>query len=238
MKLSNRSIKTFAATALLCVSAASQAAMQTIMGDDLIFTYDDSTLFGTANVVGNNIFFLPTNFLAQSLNGNGGDPAVQVTDIVDIEIQVKAGSSYLIDNFVLVESGDYKLVGSSTSASAEAFLQVTSFTHTCDPFGLMVCNMANTFSAGPLNLQTGVLEQWSLNGALDLDNMALWGNDTHLTVRIQNTLDATSVDLTDTALIQKKFGAIGVQVLAEVPVPASMWLFASALASLLISRRR
>ena len=115
MKSFKRLSKALAAGLLLLVSALSHSAPVTIMGDDLIFTYDDSTLFGTANVIGNSIFFLPTNFIAQAANDDG---AVQVTDTVDIEIQVKEGSSYLMDNFQLFESGDYLLNGSSASAVA------------------------------------------------------------------------------------------------------------------------
>lgn len=235
MNTFTKSFTTLAVATSCWFSTTVHAAVVSIAGDDLIFTYDDATLFGSANVVGNSIFFLPTNFLAQSLNGNGGAGAVQVTDIVDIDITVKAGSSFLMDNFVLVESGDYKLVGSGTSASAEAFLQITSFTQTCGI--LTLCNMANTFSAGTLNNQSGNLEQWSLNGALDLDNNANWGDDFHVNVRIQNTLDATSTSNLESALIQKKFGAIGVAVVSEVPVPASAWLFGSALIGLLKLKR-
>lgn len=238
MKSFKRLSKALAAGLLLLVSALSHSAPVTIMGDDLIFTYDDSTLFGTANVIGNSIFFLPTNFIAQAANDDG---AVQVTDTVDIEIQVKEGSSYLMDNFQLFESGDYLLNGSSASADVNAFLQVTSFTHTCMMGGSPIpvaCNMANTFDAGTLNVASGALEQWSLSGGLDLDMMPMWADDFHVNLRIQNTLDATSLDVGDSALIQKKFGAIGVEIVGEVPVPAAAWLFGSALLSLVVAKKR
>lgn len=246
MKSFTRNSAAVIAGAMLTVSASSQAAMQTLMGDDLIFTYDDSTLFGTANVVGNSIFFLPTNFLAQATNTDG---AVVVTDLVDIRIQVKEGSTFLIDSFALFESGDYQLVNTPTpggnvdpgapTVDVDAFLQVTSNTHLCMMGGFpLPCNMATTTDAGTLNNASGNLEQWSLSAGLDLDNMPIWGDDFDVTVRIQNTVEATSLELGDSALIQKKFGAIGVDVMAEVPVPAAAWLFGSALAGLVASRRR
>lgn len=236
MKSYKRNSAALVAGALLTASASTQAAV--LMGDDLIFTYDDTTLFGAANVIGNSIFFNPVNFIAQSQNDDG---AVTVTDSVVVNIQVKEGSSFLIDSFALFESGDYRLIGGSTSADVDAFLQVTSLTHTCMMGGMPIpvaCNMDTTANAGALSVQSGNLEPWSLSAGLDLDNMPMWGDDFNVNVLIQNTVEATSLDVGDSALVQKKFGAIGVAVMAEVPVPAAAWLFGSALAGLAASRRR
>lgn len=231
MQAIDRAISLLGMGACLCVSSQSLAAPVTIMGDDLIFTYDDATQFGTANVIGNSIFFLPTNFIAQSINGNNGSNTVVFSDYVDVEIQIKPGSTFLIDGFHLFESGDYKLVGAGTSANAEAALTVDSQTQTCG--GATLCSMTNTFSSGALTNQSGNLETWNIHGSLDLDNNVNWADDFHVMLRIENTLYATSTDTGESALVEKKFGTIGVEVMADVPVPPAAWLFGSALVCLL-----
>ena len=50
---------------LLLLSGVGYAA--TLVGDNVIFTYDDSTLYGEASVVGDTIFFQPVDFIAESL---------------------------------------------------------------------------------------------------------------------------------------------------------------------------
>ncbi len=42
---------------LILASSTANAALVTINGTNVSFTYDDATLYGTANVVGNAIFF-------------------------------------------------------------------------------------------------------------------------------------------------------------------------------------
>ena len=96
--------RTFPALAagLILASSASQAAPVTVMGDDLIFTYDDATQFGTVTVIGNGIFFFDVDFEAQSVGTQG---TVIDSDFVNIGIEVKAGSSLVIDSFQLFELG-------------------------------------------------------------------------------------------------------------------------------------
>ena len=217
------------ASALILSSSLSHAAIVTVNGTDVSFTYDDSTQFGTATIVGNSIFFLNPNFLAQSLNDDG--PVID-TDFVNIEIDVLTGSSFTMDNFQLFELGDYELNGSTASVSADAQLSITSLTGAC-PFP---CTMAPIFSAGPLTTQ-GALTEWTINGIADLDNNANWGSDTHVNAKIQNTLNATSTEFGDSAFIVKKVGALGITVSA-VPVPAAAWLFASAMLGLIGLKRK
>ena len=102
----------------------SLAAIVSVEGDNYIFTYDNSTLFGNANVINDSIFFLPTDFSAVSLNQQG---AVLITDIIDIEVEVKPGSSKLIDGFSLFEQGDYRLHGTGSSVDVTTNVEVTSF---------------------------------------------------------------------------------------------------------------
>ncbi len=53
-------LKTILATSLLTVAAFQvNAAMVETCGTDVCFTYNDATLFGEGNVIGNGIFFTP-----------------------------------------------------------------------------------------------------------------------------------------------------------------------------------
>lgn len=215
---------------LLSISAFSNAAVVSVMGDDVVFTYDDATQFGTATVVGNSIFFFNPVFNATSVGTAG---TVIDTDFVAITIETKQDSDFVMDNFTLFELGDYDLDGDSASVSADAQLIVSSLTGAC-PFP---CTMSNVFSAGALTTQ-GALTEWQINGGLDLDNDSSWGEDTAVNLTIQNTLTAESTVFGDSAFIVKKTGALGVTVSAEVPVLAAVWLFGSALIGLISARKK
>jgi hypothetical protein len=218
-----------------CTALSAQAAVVSIDGDDVTFTYDDSTLFGAANVIGNAIFFTPTTCIAQSANTDG---AVQSTATLNIDVQVKEGSSYLIDGFQLGELGDFLLTGSggSTSVQAVARLQVTSLTATCGPIWSPVCIAADIADTGVITSPQGVATDWNL--VADVNYGSLWGPDTHVQAQIQNTLTATSTVLGDSAFIQKKFNGVGLVVVEAVPVPAAAWLFGSALLGLIYGKRK
>ena len=223
-------------------SLNSFSAIVSVEGDNYIFTYDNSTLFGNANVINDSIFFLPTNFSAVSLNQQG---AVLITDIIDIEVEVKPGSSKLIDGFSLFEQGDYRLHGTGSSVDVATYVQVTSFASICNSFLLVPCflvsdvltpnqSFSNTEALDDLN----TLATWELSAFVDLDSNQYWGNDIHVNLRLQNNLYATAMSQGDLAQIQKKFGGLGVQVHSEVPVPAAAWLFISALIALSSARQK
>ena len=213
---------------MLAMTSAN-AAIITQFGSNVKFTYDDSTLFGTGTVVGNSIFFTPDNFIAESLNGAG---STLTTDLIDIVIE-STTSGYTMEKYVLAESGDYISDGTGASVSADAFLQVNSNTTICGLF--FPCMAQEIYSAGSLSDTGGGLAFWNLGGAIDLADTAGWGSDTSVTVTLQNTLQAETLNTGETAFIQKKNGAIGIQV---VPVPAAVWLFASGLLGLVGVARR
>ena len=214
---------------LICVGGA-QAATITQMGTDVTFTYDDATLYGTGSVVGNSIFFSPTAFKAESLNTAG---VVTANETLNITVTVKPSSSYVINEFALVEQGDYLLNGSSSSVDASGRLQVTSLTTTC---GFFACKDSEIFTAGPLTT-TGVLTAWSTNAGIDFADTAGWGADTDVIAQIQNDLTAISTVNGESAMVQKKFQGVGL-VVNPIPVPAAAWLFGSALGLLGWLRRR
>ena len=217
--------------AALAFSSSSHAAMVTVMGADVSFTYDDATLFGSATVVGNSISFQPTSFLASASNLDG---AVTVTDTLNITVEAIT-ANYDMSSFLLFEAGDYSTDGASTQVTASGRLQVSSNTTTCPIIGCVESNIFN-FSDASDNL--GATVNWDGSTSVDLaDNTNGWTSDTSVIMQIQNNLSATSTEVGDAAWIQKKFGTVGVTV-NPVPVPAAVWLFGSGLIGLVAMARR
>lgn len=220
-------------SALLCACLSAQAATVTLTGDDVQFTYDDASVFGTASVVGNSIFFLPTNFKAESLNGDGVDTA---NATLQIRIEVIT-DGFALRELHLLEQGDYLLNGAGASVQQSGQLAVTSLTQTCGSF--FPCRSTDLFDAGPLTVQ-GALTEWSANAAVDLGDDPAWGSDTRVDIQLENLLTATTLNpaVGEQAFIEKKFAAVGL--LLEpiaIPVPAAFWLFGSALVGLMLRRR-
>ena len=218
--------KKFGLAGLLMVPLLANAATVTLYGDNIKFTYDDSTLFGSATVVGDNIFFQPTNFRAESVNGQG---VVSATDTINVTAEVIT-DGFVMTSFSLIEQGDYRLSAGSTEVTASSRLQVTSGTTTCG--GFFVCSDNDLVNATGLGT-VGPTTNWDINAAVNLGDTTGWGSDTLATIQIQNDLSATTNNLGELAWIQKKIGGVGMQVeVSEVPVPAAFWLFGSALGAL------
>lgn len=220
------------ALTLFCLTGGtSQAALVTVFGTDVSFTYDDGTLFGTATVVGNSIFFQPPGFSAQSANGAG---AVLTSETLIIDVQTTT-PGYNLTMLAMVEQGDYIQSGAGASVGASGRLGVVSTTTLC---GLIACNDANLFNAGPFADTGGATVAWQDGTSVDLGTTIGWGSDTSVQVSFQNDLTANSLSQGELAYIQKKFGAIGL-VVNPVPLPAAVWLFGSGLLGLAgIARRR
>lgn len=219
-------------TVLLSIFSASASAA-VVYGDDVKFTYDDSTLYGSAFTVGNSIIFQPTNFRAESTNGSPATVTTSETLNITVEV-ITAG--YEITDFALAESGDYFLDGAGTEVKAGGRLQVSSGTKLCGY--LQQCIASETFDATGLTVQN-LTTDWSVGTSIDLATVANWGADTEVMAQIQNNLSATSLDVGEQAWIQKKSQFVGLEV-TIVPLPAAVWMFLSALGltGLFRSRRR
>jgi hypothetical protein len=209
------------------------SAMIHAPGDTVDFYYDDATLFGSANVIGNSIYFLPTNFKAESTNGAGTHTAHQT-----INITITARPGNVIESIAMLESGDYLLSGSGASASANGMLAITSNTKLN---GFFPFRETQLFTAGSLSDTGGLLQEWSANTDIDLGLIAGWENDTDVTVTAENILSATTLNNAEQAFIEKKFLGIGLIVNPDtptVPIPAAAWLFGSGLLAIAGLARR
>ena len=220
-----RAVGSISVLALCSLSA--NAAIVTLYGDDVSFTFDDSTLYGTGIVVGNSIFFQPTNFKAESNNGEG-----TVTAATTLNITVEATTAnYTITDAIFAETGDYQLSSGDTSVSASGRLQLTSQTTSC---GIFPCTDAEIFNVAGLDT-VGATTDWTGGTSISLADTVGWVEDTKMIMQIQNNLSATTLNNGESAWIQKKQGGVGLSV---VPVPAAVWLFGSALGMLGWMRRR
>jgi len=209
------------ALALLLFAATANAATVTVNGDNVKFTYDDSSLYGTATVIGNTIFFTPTTFKAESLNTTG---LVQTSESLGVTIEALA-AELVISGVQLLENGDYQMSGSGTSVSAVGGLTIDSQTSAYSD--------SQSFNAGALTT-AGALTAWSAGTSIDLGDTAGWDTDTKVIMTLDNTLSAESLNFGGQAFIEKKFEgtAIGISIdmtPSVVPVPAAVWLFGSAL---------
>lgn len=219
-------------------TVTSNAAVVTLFGDNVSFTFDDSTLYGTGIVVGDSIFFQPTNFRAESLNGQG---AVTASETLNITVEAIT-ENYKITDAIFAETGDYFLSGGDTSVSASGRLQLTSQTTNCEtpppfpgfPPGTGLCTDAEIFNVGGLDT-VGATTEWSGGTQISLADTLGWTEDTLMTMQIQNNLSATTLNNGEQAWIQKKLGGVGLTV---VPVPPAIWLFVSALGAMGWMRRR
>ena len=216
--------------ALLTLPLLANAATVTLYGDDVKFSYDDSSLFGSATVVGNNIFFLPTAFRAESFNGQSPSPTLDTLNIV-AEVTT---AGYVMTGFSLLEQGDYRLSTGGTSVGVNTNIQVSSGSALCGPSNT-ACQANHNVNASGLSA-IGSTTEWSASSNINLADTLGWGSDTLATVQVQNTLNASTLNVGEQAWVQKKFIGVAVQT-SEVPVPAAFWLFGSALASLSYLRR-
>jgi hypothetical protein len=228
-------IKAAVITGLGTFGFATQAALVTINGANVSFTYDDTLLglFGTPSVFGDGIFFTPTNFDAVSTNGDG---QVIVNSTVNVDVTVLNPDAYVFDSFSLNEIGDYRLIGNDSSLDVGGQLRARDWTF--NPF-TEVNDFIVEAATPSLTRNSGNFHNW-MAGAVVAIGGADWVDVTTIRVTIENVLTATSLTLGESAFIEKKFVGVSVGLIDNpIPVPATAWLFGSGLLALVgISRRK
>jgi hypothetical protein len=236
MKIKNMLLKMLAGSALLLGSSAVPAAIITLNGTNVNFTYDDSLLglFGAPTVSGDTIYFTPTNIKAISLNGAGSVIASSTVNVV-----VTAHQGVNMGALSLQERGDYSLSGEGSSVDLGGQLRAFDISN---PLNVEDSSFITTSS--DLTLNDGKFHNWVGTADIDLST-ALWVNTTSINMTLENVLTATTIDFPSTAFIEKKFAGVVVTVggvppsEVPVPVPAAAWLFGSGLMGLAgVARRR
>lgn len=229
----NSFTKRFIAGVLLSTSiGTASAAIVTEMGTDVTFTYDDSLLglFGAPTIIGNSINFLPSNFIAKSENGAGVD---QTSDTIVLTIESKNGSGFTLDKLLVRESGDYQLIGTGSSVHASLLTQVRSNTQV-DSFGFPEKSIDLVQTPTITSPNDGQTTLWGLASMNDW----LWGDETSISLTIENILTAITSDVSSLAFIEKKDLAISIEV-NPVPIPGAVWFLGAGIAGLVgFARRR
>jgi hypothetical protein len=204
------------ALGLSSASPQADAALQTIVGSNFDLVYDDAStgLFGTPNLSGTTIFFTPSAFAAQSLNGAGTD-----TETSPINFTLVGKNGFGFGGLLLVERGDYLLSGAGSSVSVGG--QLVAF-DVADPIGTYSFDFITP--TAPLNVNNGTLKPWTAVASLDL-NALPFVDPRSVGVTLQNFLSAVTVRGTvpSNAFVQKK--SVGESIMLQVlPVPEpSTW---------------
>ena len=202
------------------------AALVTLTGDNVIFTYDDSNLglFGAPKVTGDTIFFFPTNFKAQSTNGSGYSIA---SSTFTLGVQTKS-SDLFFGNLTLVERGDYLMLGSGGSVGVAGALIAT---NNLDPSGPNV--YVPISSSSNLSIIGFPTNPWEATVNADLAQNG-WNV---ITATLENLQIASTTPPSSSSLayIEKKFVGLGVTV---VPIPGAVWLLGVGLIGLAVIKKR
>ncbi|NNF16622.1 MAG: hypothetical protein HKN70_07725 [Gammaproteobacteria bacterium] len=220
-------IFTLIAVLTFAFNAQSATIVVTDPGSDFKVTYDDSEAgaFGTLVLVNNTIFFVPDDFTAESANGAG---QAFISETLNLQLDATT-QGFTFDSFFLYEEGDYIVdgVGTEVSASGEMRVRDAFF-----PFNSALSEF-DFFASGDGGTGT---QQWS--GSTSIDGSSGWApGTTSVLLTLQNVLTADSMSSGELAFIQKKFEGVQISV-NEVPLPAGVWLFSSALLGFIGLRRQ
>ncbi|MES0328004.1 MAG: VPLPA-CTERM sorting domain-containing protein [Gammaproteobacteria bacterium] len=215
-----------------CVSEAGYCIGE---GNTVIFKYAGTTssigLFGTVEVIGDSIVSFPTDFRAESVDGEG---TALLSD--NGTVQVIAKSGYQIDGVNIKEIGDYLMTGAGSTVDVDGWSKIYDWNNIL--FGESV--QQNLDITGDLTIIDSSTHTWDAATSFDLTG-SNWDGINHIGLQLQNNLSAyTSAD-GDIAWIEKKItgGSIDFSVATTViPVPAAVWLFGSGLLGLAGMARR
>jgi len=232
-----------ATSALSAIAVPAQAAVITYCGPNLCFEYDNAqtaiALYGTPNFAGDDAFFTPNQFRAQSQDGVGMHAPFGNTDVVDATFVFSriytVNPNNEISGILAYEEGDFEVNYAGGEVHADLYLSA---------FGLNAVE-PTVIATDSLDFygNSGGNQLWAMSAtvfpAASLSQVA-----NNITLSIQNTLSAFTSDTTagsEYAYIEKKL-ILQINTLIPVgnpvPVPAAVWLFGSALGLLGVARRR
>ena len=188
------------------LTGAAFAASVTLSGTTVDFSFDDTLLglFGQANVAGDNLYFTPINFTAESMNGAGFDLTKQT-----VNVKVTAHDGWDFSSLALTERGDYLRVGSPAKVVVSG--QIRAF-DTLNPLGEVTSSILPTGAFQQTD--DFITQNWEAKAAANLGSMSA---ASMINVTLQNILVAQSPVGTDTlAFIEKKYAGLNV---ITTPVP-------------------
>lgn len=217
-------------TLLLLTTTQAHAAIQTIVGSNFDLIYDDTKLglFGAPSVAGNNIFFTPNNFKAESLNGAG-----IVTNNSTINgMQLVAKNNFRFGSIDLTEFGDYLM------RDAESFVSVSGQLRAFEGSNFAATNTSSSLIVSPstpLNIIDGMNHDWSASASITNTTAAKSGlvgwlsNANIVNITVENLLTAYTEagPGPEQAFIEKKAVGVGLVVTSAVPEPG-IWSSLSA----------
>lgn len=215
------------------MSPAQAALVAPQCGPTICYVWDDEQLaidsLGDPMIAGDQAFFTPANFRAESANGT---PAIDIESANFIFSKIYShdgseaeGSGLEIGLITVEESGDYRIDGGD-SVDVTLRLQATN---------LASAEMTTVTEIFAATADTGGLSpEWELMAMID-PTVSFVEFANRINLGVQNTLTASTDADGEFAFIQKKFV---LTVSTVVPVPAAVWLFASGLGLLGWLRRR
>lgn len=219
--MSTRFVATVLAATLSTSAFAAQITDPT-GASDFYIEYNEATgeLFGTPFLRNNTIFFLPSEFFAESTNGEG---PVNTFDTIQLHL-IATTPGFSFDSFSLNEEGDYKLDGADASVQVDGRMMVRDFNNP-------TMSISTAINAdAPLTIASGRLEDWTASASIDASTGWMAGlTDVNLT--LENFLTAETTQFGSVAFIEKKFEGVRIDV-NPVPLPGALWLFAPALLAL------
>lgn len=204
--------KSLLLVAIGTLTGPTYAATVLLSGVNFDVQYDSALtgLFGAPTISNNAIFFTPTNFKTESLNGNGITTA---SSTVNLRIIPKNG--FTVGTFALQERGDYVLRG------ANSYVEVTGQTRAfllSSPFNDL---SAPIVTSGPMTVRNGLQNNWQASSMINMSSLNQSGGEA-INYTIENLLEAYT-DQNDLgpkrAFIEKKFSGFSIQV-SPVPEPS------------------
>ncbi len=187
------------------------AAAVTVSGNTVDFTFDDRvvSLFGSASVAGDTLFFAPTLFDVQTSGVNGIDLANE-----SFNVRITAHAGYEFNTLNLQERGDYLLYGTGGTVAVGG--QIRAF----DIAAPQTDVTGSIAATGPLTTVGLPTQNWTANATADVSTL---GART-LSVTIENLLLVTTSSSGSLAFIEKKYAGLTAGTVAVTPVPeADTW---------------
>jgi hypothetical protein len=229
------------AAAMQFFALSASAAVVQYCGPNLCYEYDDAqaatVFFGQPGFAGDDAYFLPNIFEARSADGVGIHSGTN-TDTADATWVFSRIWSINPNNEIAsiyaYEEGDYEINYAAGTATGDLYLAA---------FGLNAVEASVVGTDSVAFAGDSGVQNWDLSTTI-LPSALLTQVANNLQLTIQNTLTAFTADTTpgsELAYIEKKLILeinTVVPVGQQVPVPAAVWLFGSALGLLAVARRR